>query len=266
MNSSVLGQYVKEEIIANDPWTDDATLYQPYEAEQILLAENASCLAVKAYLKMCDLPFNVKSSANAEFMSPGGRMTKLPFVHVGAFVVAEFEPIVNLVENKGVSLSNWLDEDQKSDMRAYISLVENIFTNAELYVSFVDDVVLKQVTYPRNGCVYPWPLNIFENMRKRRNVLRHLNVYNWKNMSMEEVAQKVGKCCETLAEKLGNDIYFYGNRPTELDAVTFGHLFTILTTKLPNNILAEKIKEYKPLVRFCQNIDKKYFNTINNGA
>lgn len=81
---------------------------------------------------MCNLPFGVKSAANAEFMSPGGRMTKLPFVKVGAFVVAEFEPIVNLVESKGVSLSKWLDEDQKSDMRAYISLVEKIFTCAEV--------------------------------------------------------------------------------------------------------------------------------------
>lgn len=27
-------------------------IYQPYDAEQILLAENASCLAVKTYLKV----------------------------------------------------------------------------------------------------------------------------------------------------------------------------------------------------------------------
>lgn len=36
---------------AEEPWSD-AKLYQPYEAEQILLAENASCLAVKAYLNV----------------------------------------------------------------------------------------------------------------------------------------------------------------------------------------------------------------------
>lgn len=260
MDSVLLRQYVTEETIASDPWTDDALLYQPYEAEQILLAENASCLSVKAYLKMCNLPFGVKSAANAEFMSPGGRMTKLPFVKVGAFVVAEFEPIVNLVESKGVSLSKWLDEDQKSDMRAYISLVEKIFTCAEIYISFADDEVLRQVTYPRNGCVYPWPLNVFENIKKRRNMLRQLNVYGWGNMTLDDVVQKVAKCCETLVEKLGNEEYFYGNRPTELDAVTFGHLFTILTTNLPNNVLAEKVREYKSLVHFCQNIDKKYFN------
>lgn len=44
--------FVVSHIIAIEPWNDDAKLYQPYEAEQILLAENASCLAVKAYLNV----------------------------------------------------------------------------------------------------------------------------------------------------------------------------------------------------------------------
>lgn len=38
--------------LAEEPWANDTKLYQPYEAEQILLAENASCLAVKAYLNV----------------------------------------------------------------------------------------------------------------------------------------------------------------------------------------------------------------------
>lgn len=120
-----------------EPWSDNASLYQPYEAEQILIAENASCLAVKAYLNMCNLPYSVKTYPNAEFMSPGGRFTKLPFIQVGAFVAAEFEPIVNLVESKGISLTTHLTEDEKFDMRAYITLTENIFTNAEVWASFV---------------------------------------------------------------------------------------------------------------------------------
>lgn len=53
-------------------------IHQPYEAEQILLAENASCLAVKTYFKMLDRTFEVNSSANAEFMAPTGKRTKLP--------------------------------------------------------------------------------------------------------------------------------------------------------------------------------------------
>jgi len=257
--TQVLKQLAQEEAIAGEPWGDDSLLYQPYEAEQILLAEQASCLAVKAYLKMCKLPFNVRSTANAEFISPGGRMTKLPVVKAGAFVIAEFEPIVNFVETKGTKLTTNLDEDEKADLRAYLSLVENIFTNAELYLTFMDDVNYHQVTSVRNGCVFPWPLNTYQNGKKRRAVVKQLDVYQWKDMSLKEVVDKVEKCCEALSERLGDRKFFYGDTPTELDAITFGHIFTMLTTKLPNNILAETVNRFDKLVRFCDTIDKEFF-------
>ncbi|XP_055374276.1 metaxin-2 [Condylostylus longicornis] len=257
--AQVLKQLAQEEAIAREPWPDDSLLYQPFDAEQILLAEQASCLAVKAYLKMCKLPFNVRSSANAEFMSPGGRMTKLPFIKAGEFVIAEFEPIVSFIETKGTKLTNHLDEDEKDDLRAYLSLVENIFTNAELYLTFMDDENYHQVTSMRYGSVYPWPLKAYQNGIKRRTVIKQLNVYQWKDMTLKEVVDKVEKCCEALTERLGDRKYFNGDLPTELDAITFGHIFTILTTKLPNNILAETVNRFDKLVNFCANIDKEFF-------
>lgn len=139
-----------------EPWSSDAVMYQPYEVEQILLAENASCLAAKTFLnvnlfytfvtpwwikkwqiadgifQMCHLEYKVEPCANAEYMSPGGHMTKLPVLQCGAFVVAELEPIIHLVEKKGVSLTSHLDADEKQDLRAYLCLTEKIFTNAEV--------------------------------------------------------------------------------------------------------------------------------------
>ena len=120
----------------SEGWTD-ATIYQPDEAEQILLAEQSSCLAVRAYLKMCNLKYDVKCVPNAEFMSRGGRYTKLPILRVGTFVESEFEPIINLVESKGFKLTDDLSAEEKSDLRAYMSLVENVFTSAEVYFVFL---------------------------------------------------------------------------------------------------------------------------------
>lgn len=228
------------------------------------MPENASCLAVKAYLKMCNLPFGVRSCANAEHMSPGGRMTKLPFIRAGAFIFAEFEPIVNFVEQKEMAIGSFLDEDSKADMRTYVSLVENIFTMAELYISFKNDRVYKEITAPRNGIVFPWPLNVIQNYNKRRNALRLLRVYQWHDLNIEHVIDKVSKCCETLEYKLKESPdtpFFYGDMPCELDAIAFGHLFSILTTRLPNMALAQTVQKFKHLVSFCQFIDEKYFQT-----
>ena len=54
--------------------------------------------------------------------------------------MSELEPIVSFVNNKGVSLTTQLDVGQKADMRAYMSLVNNVLGNAELYISWVDQV------------------------------------------------------------------------------------------------------------------------------
>lgn len=83
---------------------------------------------------MCNLPYTIEPCANAEYMSPGGHMTKLPVLQCGAFVVSEFEPIINLVEKKGSPLTATMDADEKNDLRAYLSLTEKIFTNAEVIV------------------------------------------------------------------------------------------------------------------------------------
>lgn len=114
---------------AQEPWPKDVKLFQPYEVEQILLPDNANCLAVQAFLKMCGLEFQVEPRANAESMSPSG---KVPFIKAGAFVVSEMEPIVQFVSNKGISLTDNLEVEMKSDMRAYMSLVHNVLEVAEV--------------------------------------------------------------------------------------------------------------------------------------
>ncbi|MPC17173.1 Metaxin-2 [Portunus trituberculatus] len=57
--------------------------------------------------------------------------SRVPFIKAGAFVVAELDPIVAFVANKGVTLTERLDTTQKADMRAYMSLVSNVLANAE---------------------------------------------------------------------------------------------------------------------------------------
>lgn len=125
--------------LAQEPWPKDVKLYQPYEVEQILLPDNANCLAVQAFLKMCNLEFQVEPRANAEAMSPSG---KVPFIKAGAFIVSELEPIVQFVNNKGITLTETLDPEMKSDLRAYTSLVHNVMEVAEVSHIFINFSIL----------------------------------------------------------------------------------------------------------------------------
>lgn len=124
----------------------------------------------------------------------------------------------------------------------------------------MDETVLHTVTYPRNGCVFPFPLNHIQNWRKRRNVLKQLSINEWKDKKMDEVEEDVTKCCDALSTKLADKKYFYGDKPSELDALVFGHLFSIFTMHLPNLMLAEIMNRYSNLTRFCKNIEEIYFS------
>lgn len=107
---SLVAEAFVSQIAATEPWPENATLYQQLKGEQILLSDNAASLAVQAFLQMCNLPIKVVCRANAEYMSPSG---KVPFIHVGNQVVSELGPIVQFVKAKGHSLSDGLDEVQK---------------------------------------------------------------------------------------------------------------------------------------------------------
>nr|CAD7438136.1 unnamed protein product [Timema bartmani]CAD7462330.1 unnamed protein product [Timema tahoe] len=50
--------------------------------------------------------------------------------------------------------------------------------------------------------------------------------------------------------------------PTELDALVFGHVFTILTTPLPNNQFAGIVRGYDNLIELCKRVEKDYFEKV----
>ncbi|KAM6467522.1 metaxin-2 isoform 2-T2 [Liasis olivaceus] len=215
---SLVAEAFVTQIAAAEPWPQNAVLYQPLKEEQILLPDNAACLAVQAFLQMCNLPVQVVCRANAEYMSPSG---KVPFIHVGNQVVSELGPIVQFVKAKGHSLSDGLDEVQKAEMKAYMELVNNMLLTAELYLQWCDDA------------------------------------------TVQEVLEDVDQCCQALSQRLGTQPYFFNKKPTELDALVFGHLFTILTTQLISDELSEKVKGYSNLIAFCRRIEQHYFEGQN---
>ncbi|XP_044000967.1 metaxin-2-like isoform X1 [Aphidius gifuensis] len=253
MPSPLLTDATELELTGQEPWPQSIKLYQPYEVEQILLPDNANCLAVQAYLHMCNLEYQIEPRKNAEYMSPSGRV---PFIHCGAFVIADFDNIVQFVTRKGTSLSSDLDESEQADMRAYISLVNHGLANAEQYICWVDSVTRDNVTKPRHGSVYPWPLNHILNWQKERQVTKKLKVLRIFNKTLDEIYEDVKMYCSTLSERLGGKPYFYGDKPTELDALVFGHINAILSSQCTPSIInvTKIIQNYPNLLEHNQHI------------
>ncbi|KAK7092809.1 metaxin-2-like isoform X2 [Littorina saxatilis] len=249
------------EIGASEPWPVDVCLYQQYAAEQITFPDYAHCLSVKTFLYMCGLDFRVEQKTNAEEMSPSG---KVPFIHVGAFLVSELDPIIAFVNARGFNLVSDMSDTERSEMRAYMSMIESILVNAELYLAWLDETVSTEITKPRYGCPYPWPLSWMLPLRKQKDVRARLSSNGWKDKTIEQVCEEVRTCCQALSERLDEQPYFFGDNPTELDALVFGHLYTLLTTSLPEGPFAEIVQKFPNLAAFCKRIDEKFFKQEEN--
>lgn len=51
--------------------------------------------------------------------------------------------------------------------------------------------------------------------------------------------------------------------PTELDALVYGHLYTILTVELPVMRLADIVASFENLEDFCKRINTEFFRKSN---
>lgn len=241
---------------------NDISLYVSLQKQQALVNEYADCLAARAFLKMAELPFRLEERPNAEFMSPNGT---LPFLRLKGNDKAEgifpgFLCIVDMVSKKGVRLSAGLVDTERGDMKAHIALIEQMLKNAEIYIVWADKKTYSQVTSGRYGSVFCWPLDHILPAVKRREMLGYLKAIGWRNKSIDFVIDNADRCFRSLSAKLGQSKYFMGDFPTELDALAFGHLYTILTTEMPNMELVNKLRKFSNLIEFCRRIEQQYFS------
>jgi len=242
-----------------EPWAQDTILIIPIEATQVLVAESAAILGVHAFLKMTKLPYTVREMPNATSISPTG---KVPVINSGQYVVSELENIVQLATSKGVSLSDHLSVSEKADLRAYMSLVHSVLEKALLYFTWLDNFVYENVTKHRVGSPYNFPLKVLVPWVTRRQAIGQLKGVKWAEMNIDQVCRQVETCLIALSERLGENEFFFGSNPTELDALTFGYLFTMITTPLnPQNRFGELVKQQGNLVRFCQRVENQYFSS-----
>ena len=242
----------------SQPWPVDVLLYQSLRDQQILLDELAESESIQAFLNMFSLSYRIEMRSNVEQMSPTGQ---LPFLKVGSSLVTGFASVVEFVNKKFPlrTLSSKLDGSQLADHKITMEMVANVFPPAESYLCWVHDVTLERYTRVRYFFPFPWPLNIILCWQKQRQVYKNLTASEWNKKSYEDVLDEVDSCCQALSEKLENQSFLYGDKPTELDAMVYGHVNAILKAPLPDPELKETVSRYKPLLKHQELVQERFF-------
>jgi metaxin len=213
-----------------------------------------------AYCKFADAPVHFKKTNNP-WRSPSG---ELPVMRHDGITETRVTQIFEHLRKQGFNIDQTLTSVQSADSVAFIGLINEKLMPALLHQWWVDTKTYVEVTRPWYARALGLPLSLYLPLKKRNSCLARLSVSRGGGLANEAeveslVMRDAKECLNILSIRLGDHDYFFGDKPTSLDAVVFGYLAPLLKAPLPNTPLQMHLKACRNLLIFCQKILTKYF-------
>ncbi|XP_020378938.1 metaxin-1-like [Rhincodon typus] len=218
-------------------------------------------LMVLAYARFSGAPVRVHKLSNP-WRSPSG---VLPALKTEKDVVSQPLQILAYLRKRKYNADYGLSATQAADTLAFASLIEEKLLPALIYMFWVDSKNYVSFTRPWYGEAIPFPLNFFLPNRMHTRFLDRLRLIRggqWHDNEEEaenEIYKEARECLTLLSQRLGSHKFFFGDSPSSLDAIVFGHLAPILKAKLPNSKLQQHLRSLDNLCALCTSILGLYF-------
>lgn len=224
-----------------------------------------SCLEILAYAKFSGAPLKVSEIRRPWF-------TSLPSLRHGPSTrLTKFEDIMAHLRKQNYSADVQLSAQQISDMKAYSAMLKQKLKPALLFLWWVDGKNYTELTRPWYAKALAFPLNYFLPGQMQRaaihavhSKLDQLDIDDIQGLE-SAVFKEAQECLTTLSHRLGKEPFFFGKRPTSLDAIVFGHLAPLLKAPFPSSALQHHLKACDNLSAFVGRILQQYFPPSNLG-
>ncbi|XP_051901589.1 metaxin-1b isoform X1 [Pristis pectinata] len=261
---------------------------------------DSESLTVLAYARFSGAPVKVHKLSNP-WRSPSG---VLPALKTEKDVLSQPLQILAYLRKQKYNADYGLSATQGADTMAFSSLIEekllpalvssaaNLLAGAlmilepgltpslfsfpvtgQIYMFWVDSKNYVSFTRPWYGEAIPFPLNFFLPNRMHTRSLERLHLIRggrWlENEEAEaetEIYKDARECLTLLSQRLGSNKFFFGDSPSSLDAIVFGHLAPLLKAKLPNSKLQQHLRSLENLCSLCTSILGLYFPNDGSDA
>ncbi|KAF3655481.1 Mitochondrial outer membrane import complex protein METAXIN [Capsicum annuum] len=177
---------------------------------------------------------------------------QIPYVEYGTYVAYNNEKggvIRSLIEDGFVDL-----DSQVRGIPEWISakaMVDSWLADAIIYELWVgsDGTSAHKIYYSD----LPWPLGKILYL-KQVHVVKQILGITKENAERreEEIYRNANDAFSALSTRLGEQAYFFDNRPTSLDAVLVGHALFTLYALPETSVLRSKLLEHDNLVRYTE--------------
>lgn len=212
------------------------------------------CFKVENYLRMTDLPFEIRSGDVRK--APKG---KLPYIDEDGTIVADSTHIIEHLKRKH---GDKLDADLSDQQRAMAHLIRR--TLEEGYYWYVvtwrwaDDAgfelanrdLLRPNLPPILRSVLPGVI--------RKGVVKQLRAQGTGRHTRAEIEEGAEADLTALSTLLGDQPFFLGDAPTSIDASAYAFLALSLWAPPPGKLEA-MMKKRPNLVAYCERMKARYY-------
>lgn len=238
-----------------------------WEGDWGLPSLDKNCLSVMAYCKFSCIPIEFERTNNPwKFSSESsifkkilnGSIDNLPILTYSEEKITRVADIINFLKRNNWGTDYELSSKQNADAIAYTAMIEEKLSPALLHLWWVDKASYPEVTKPWYMKVMPFPLNYYMSYKKNKTledrlVTSHITEHHSKSEREAKIYADAKECLNYLSSKLGDKEYLFGDKPTSLDAIVFGHIAPLLKVVSPNATLSNHLKGCTNL---CQMIDR----------
>ena len=155
-----------------------------------------------------------------------------------------------------------LSPEQQADLAAFQALVGASLAEATLWITWGDVEAYTRHTRAAYSSRLPAPLSYLVPRGQRKQVLRDLERRG--SDSAAGALRLAARAYQALDAKLaagGGARYFFGDRPSSLDAAVLAHVLFHRTAPVSPQALREELGKYPHLVKYCDRLATEVFNT-----
>eukprot|EP00041_Stephanoeca_diplocostata_P031108 m.961877 g.961877 ORF g.961877 m.961877 type:complete len:328 (+) comp23887_c0_seq77:231-1214(+) len=223
------------------------------------------CLALLTYMKMAmaDVEIkNVNECRQTLYQSLSWSMlwersvVPLPLMVTNSGITSSLSEIISTLRGLGYSLDSIdaINSSQAADIVAYEAFIDQALHPAVQHAMWVDKVNYTQATTTLVSKSLPKPFNYI--CPKAYRSMASLSCGNAQDSDIVVAAER---CLKALNNRLSDSQYFFGEKPSYLDALVYGYVAVIRGMDAPNNALKGVLDSTPHLLQLCQRIEKRHY-------
>ena len=234
-----------------------------YQFHRIWGLPNASpfCMKVETYLRMTKLPYDVKFISNPQ-QAPKG---KLPYIQIDGKNYPDSEFIIDELKHR---YGDELDKDLTKEQRALAVLIDNVFCErlywVVVYLRWKTDAGWATIKPAYFGHLPTIP-TLFVPAMVRKSMIKALDYQGTGRHGLDEVIHQGCKTIEALTELLGDKPFFFGDKPTSVDATAFAFIANLLMSPV-NDSLKQHALKIDTVKAYCDRMWELFYSDFSTRA